>query len=178
MAETSTVARPYAQAVFKLAREQGDLKTWSSMLELAAVVTRDPTMLALIQSPRADAEQLASLFNDICGKGFNDQARNLVRLLAQNKRLTLLPVVAEQYELMRAEAEGVIEAELIAATPVDDAQQKKIIDALKSRLGREVSLTCSTDESLLGGAIIRAGDLVIDGSLRGRLEKLAGALTQ
>jgi F-type H+-transporting ATPase subunit delta len=176
MAETTTVARPYAQAIFKLGREAGDFKKWSDMLGTAAMVARDPTMLALIESPRAEHAQLAGLFAGVCGERLDDRARNLLKLLAQNGRLALLPVIAELYEQMRAEAEGSVEAELIAAMDVDAAAQDKIAQALKARLKREVTLTFKVDPALLGGAIVRAGDLVIDGSVRGRLQKLASAL--
>jgi F-type H+-transporting ATPase subunit delta len=176
MAETTTVARPYAQAVFKLAREAGDFRRWSDMLTVAAQVASDPTMLALIESPRAEHTQLARLFADVCGERLDDRARNLLKLLAQNGRLALLPVIAELYEQMRADAEGSVEAELIAAMDVDAAAQDKIAQALKARLNRDVTLTFKVDPALLGGAVIRAGDLVIDGSVRGRLQKLASAL--
>jgi F-type H+-transporting ATPase subunit delta len=176
MAETTTVARPYAQAVFKLAREGADYKRWSDMLATAASVACDPTMLALIESPRAEHASLARLFAEVCGARLDDQARNLIKLLAQNRRLALLPMIAGLYEQMRAEAEGSVEAELIAAMEVDAAAQDKITQALKARLKRDVTLTFKVDPALLGGAVIRAGDLVIDGSVRGRLRKLAGAL--
>jgi F-type H+-transporting ATPase subunit delta len=176
MAETTTVARPYAQAVFKLARDAGDFRQWSDMLAAAATVAQDPTMLALIDSPRAAHGQLAKLFTDVCGERLNDSGRNLIRLLAQNRRLALLSVIGELYEQMRAEAEGSVDAELIAAMDVDAAAREKITQALKARLKREVTLTFKVDPALLGGAVIRAGDLVIDGSVRGRLQKLASAL--
>lgn len=176
MAETTTIARPYAQAVFKLAREAGDYRPWSDVLAAATTVARDPTMAALIESPRVDRGQMAELFIDVCGKHLDTGGKNLIRLLAANRRLGLLPELARQYEALRAEAEGTLEAELISAQPVDEAYERKIAAALKAKLGREVRLSCSTDDSLVGGAIIRAGDLVIDGSVRGRLEKLAAAL--
>ena len=178
MSDYAMIARPYALAVFKLAREEGNLKHWSEVLGFAAAVARDPSMAALIHSPRASADELATLFIDICGKRLSEHAENLIRLLAVNGRLTALPNIAEFYEQFRTEAEGMIEAELISAKPVDDAQQKKIAAALKSKLGRDITLHCTTDATLIGGAVIRAGDMVIDGSVRGRLEKLAGALTQ
>ncbi|MFO7593587.1 MAG: F0F1 ATP synthase subunit delta [Pseudomonadota bacterium] len=176
MAENITIARPYAQAIFSLAREQGDLKGWSDMLQYAAAVAADEEMVAVIDSPRFDDSQLADLFIEICGEKLNDAGKNMIRVLAENDRLSVLPEVAELFEAERANVEGTIVAEVTSATQLNDAQQKSIAEALKKRLGREVTLECSIDESLLGGAIIRAGDVVIDGSVVGKLEKLASAL--
>lgn len=176
MAENTTIARPYAQAIFAVAQQQGDLAGWSAMLGLAAAVVSDPQMAALIDSPRVSNAQVVEIMLDICGDNLNDTGKNVVRVLADNDRLTLLPDVAALYEIDRARAEGTIEAEVISATELTDAQQADISSALKRRLGREVSLNCSVDTSLLGGAIIRAGDLVIDGSAVSKLNKLASAL--
>lgn len=176
MAENITIARPYAQAVFSTAQEQGDLVGWSAMLQFAAAVVSDPDMAALIDSPRFDKSQVAGILIDVCGDKLNDTGKNMIRVLAENDRLEVLPEVAELYEAQRAAVEGTIVAEVISATALNDAQQKSIAEALKKRLGRDVTLDCKTDESLLGGAIIRAGDVVIDGSVVGKLEKLATAL--
>ncbi len=176
MAETITIARPYAQAIFSLAQEQGDLKGWSEMLQFVAAVAADPQMVAVIGSPRFDSSQVADLFIEVCGKKLNDAGKNMIRVLADNDRLALLPEVAELYEAERATVEGTIVAEVTSATALSKAQEKSIAEALTTRLGREVSLECKVDEALLGGAIIRAGDVVIDGSVVGKLEKLATAL--
>jgi len=176
MAENITIARPYAQAIFSLAQELGDLKGWSDMLQLAAAVAADPQMVAVIGSPRFDSAQVADLFIDICGDKLKDAGKNMIRVLAENDRLEVLPEVAELYEAERAAVEGTIVAEVISATSLNDAQQNSIAEALKKRLGRDVTLECKIDESLLGGAIIRAGDVVIDGSVVGKLEKLTSAL--
>jgi F-type H+-transporting ATPase subunit delta len=176
MAENITIARPYAQAIFSLAQEQGDLKGWSDMLQFAAAVAANPEMVAVIDSPRFDSSEQADLFIEICGDKLNDAGKNMIRVLADNDRLEVLPEVAELYEAERAAVEGTIVAEVISATALNDAQQKSIAEALKKRLGRDVTLECKIDESLLGGAIIRAGDVVIDGSVVGKLEKLTSAL--
>jgi len=176
MAETITIARPYAQAIFALAQEQGDLKGWSEMLQYAAAIAADPQMVAVINSPRFDSNQLADLFIEVCGAQLNDAGKNMIRVLADNDRLTALPEVAELFEAERAAVEGTIVAEVTSATALNKAQEKEIADALAKRLGREVTLECKVDESLVGGAIIRAGDVVIDGSVVGKLEKLATAL--
>lgn len=173
MAEKSTIARPYAEAVFALAQEQSQLKSWSNVLQAASIVVENDDMNALISNTNVSKSQVADLILDICGKEFSEEAKNLVRLLAENRRLVLLPEIAAQYEVLRAEAEKTIEAEVVSAFTISEAQQKQIAEKLKARLGREVSLSCSVDEALIGGAIIKAGDLVIDGSTRGQIQKLS-----
>lgn len=176
MAETITIARPYAKAIFDLAQEQGELARWSEMLEMTSLVVINEDMTALIDNPGFGKEQVVELILDICGDALNDTGKNMIRVLAENDRLKVLPEIADLYEEERAAAEGTIQAEVISATTLSDAQQQVISSALKSRFGREVTLECKTDESLVGGAVIRAGDLVIDGSVVGKLEKLASEL--
>ncbi|MHB8471316.1 MAG: F0F1 ATP synthase subunit delta [Gammaproteobacteria bacterium] len=178
MAETTTIARPYAQAAFELARAENALPVWSEMLTFVAAVAKDPQIAALLNSPRVSRAQLADLFISVAGERLNLQGSNFIRLLAENRRLDVLTEIAALYQVMRAAAEGVLEAEMISAQPVSDAQRAQMTAALKARLQRDVNLTVSTDASLLGGAIIRAGDLVIDGSARGKLAKLAVALNR
>lgn len=178
MAEISTVARPYAQAAFEMAKESGDYKSWSEGLAFAASLVQDDSMVELINNPRIERSRLAELFDDLCADRMTQDGRNLVRLMVSNNRLLALPSAAQQYEAMRSEAEGTIEAEITAAQAISDAQQANISKALEKKLGRKVSLTVHEDPALLGGAIIRAGDLVIDGSAKGRLEKLASALVR
>lgn len=176
MSENLTLARPYAAAVFDLAQEQGELKKWSDMLALAAGVAADPEMAALIDNPLLTRERLTALFLEVCGSKLNTDAANFVRLLIDNKRIDLLPEIATQFEARRAESEGRIAAEVISAFDLEPAQIKKIGAALKTKLGREVDITTRVDGALIGGMIIRAGDLVIDGSVRGRLAALASQL--
>ena len=177
MAEALTIARPYAQAAFKFASEQGMLKEWSDMLGLLAGIADDAGMKELIDSPHVTEKQLADLFVQVGGERLNDKAANFVRVLSANRRLGLLPEIATLYEIMRREAEGSVQAELVSAFPATEAQQAEVIASLRRRLGRDVTLTCTTDAALLGGAIIRAGDLVIDGSVRGKLDRLGTALS-
>ncbi|OOZ39382.1 F0F1 ATP synthase subunit delta [Solemya pervernicosa gill symbiont] len=177
MAENITIARPYAQAIFALAQEQDNLNGWSEMLQLASAVAADTDMAALIDSPQLDATELGKLFLDICGDQLNEFGQNMVHVLLENDRLKLLPEIAALFEIERATAEGTVEAEVISAKEMTDAQKQGITESLKKRLGREVTLDCRIDETLLGGAIIRAGDVVIDGSVVGKLEKLAANLT-
>lgn len=177
MAETITVARPYAQAAFNYATEQQALREWSDMLALLAMVAADPDMVRVIESPQLTETQLADLIIDVCGDRLTDKGANFVRMLADNRRLELLPDIAALFEIQRQEAEGTIKAELVSAYPATDEQQARIIESLRRRLGKDIELSCSTDAGLLGGAIIRAGDLVIDGSIRGKLQRLGSALS-
>ena len=176
MAEKTTIARPYAEAVFKLAQQQGQLKEWSDRLQLCAAIASNPEMSALIGNPKISNRQMADLFGELCGDRLDERGKNFIATLIENDRLGLLPEIAGLYEQARADAEGVVSAEVVSALPLSDAQQKKIAASLKKRLGRDVALECSVDESLLGGAVIRAGDLVIDGSARGQVERLSNAL--
>ena len=159
VAETSNIARPYAQAVFELAENTGDFGHWSDALHAMALVAANPDM------------------RDLCGDRIDGRGKNLIRLLALNRRLHALPAIKEQYEALRAEAERTVRAELDSALPVSEQEQQQIASALKTRLGRDVELVCKIDETLIGGAVIRAGDLVIDGSVKARLEKLAAAIS-
>ena len=176
MAEKNTIARPYAQAAFSLAESQGNLKKWSDMLQLVAAVASDDAMQVLIGNPSIDNDRLVDIFIGICGDGLDQHGQNFVRVLAENKRLDVMPEIADLYEEKRAEAESTIEAEVTSAIPMSEAQQAQLVAALKKRLGREVTLVTKTDDSIIGGAIVRAGDLVIDGSVSGQLGKLATAL--
>ncbi|MCC5858226.1 MAG: F0F1 ATP synthase subunit delta [Ectothiorhodospiraceae bacterium] len=178
MADFQTIARPYAQAVFKLAREQGRLAEWSEMLQFLGQVAADEQMQTLLASPRFSGQQLEALFLDICGDRLDDAGRNLLRLLAENRRLIALPDMVRQYESLRATEEGTLKARLISAHPVEDKVRADLAQALGKRLQRKVELESEIDESLLGGAVIRAGDLVIDGSVRGRLKRLASSLNR
>lgn len=176
MAEETTIARPYAQAIFSIAQEQDDLQGWTEMLALSALVAADPDMAALIDNPRVSTEQTIELFIEVCGERLNDTGKSMVRVLAENGRLPLLPEIARLYEAERAEAERTVKAQVVSATALNETQQAEIARALGQRLGREVSLECTVDETLLGGAVIRAGDLIIDGSVVGKLDKLGQEL--
>ena len=177
MAELSNIARPYARAVFELAKAGAAYSAWSEQLDMLAAVAADPNVGDLFNNPRVSRRELSLVFTDVCGDRLDENVKNLVRLLAQNRRLHALPAIAEQYEHLRAEAEQTVQAELESALPVSDTQQQQIVEALSQRMGRRVELTVKTNEELLGGAVVRAGDLVIDGSIRARLEKLATAIS-
>ncbi len=172
MAELTTLARPYAQAIYRLAREQNKLSEWSQTLaDLLAVIHQEP-VARLIGHAKVDKQQLCGVIDEICAGQVSRQGRNLVALLIENNRLELLPEIAAVYEMLRAEAEGTVEAEVVTAFPLDPEQEKKMAAALKKRLGKEVRLKTRVDRSILGGAVIRAGDMVIDGSTSGKLSKL------
>lgn len=176
MAENSTIARPYAQAAFDIANEKSDLKSWSDMLQLIAAVASDAVLSDMISNPSIEREKIVDVIVDVCGDNLNDLAKNFVKILADNGRLNVATEIAQGYEEHRAEAEKTVEAEVTSAFPLSDAQIKSMTEALKKRLGREVTLKASVDETIVGGAIIRAGDLMIDGSVSGQLEKLATTL--
>lgn len=176
MADKSTIARPYALAAFELANEQKDLANWSDMLVFAAIVAADKTMQSYIGNPRVDQETLTRMMIEVCADQLNDMGQNFIKVLVANKRLDVLSEIVVLYNEFRADAEKTIDAEVISAFPLSDAQQNTLIKGLKKRLGREVNLVSKVDENLLGGAIVRAGDLVIDGSVSGQLDKLATEL--
>jgi len=173
MAEKSTIARPYAEAVFQTAHASGQLKEWSVALQAVALIAADTDMQSIIGNTSVSKDQLVKLIVDVAGDVLSEQGSNLVKLLAENRRLDVVTEIAEQFETLKAEAEKTVEAEMVSAQEVSAAQQSMITEKLKARLGREVSLTCSVDESLMGGAIIKAGDMVIDGSVSGQLNKLS-----
>ncbi len=176
MAEKSTIARPYAVAAFELAKEQSDLAKWSDMLGFAAVVASDELMQKYIGNPAVSQDTLSRLMIEICGDQLNEIGNNFIKVLIANNRLDVLPEIVVLYNQLRADAEKTVDAEVISAFPLSEAQQTALIEGLKKRLGREVNLVSKVDENLLGGAIVRAGDLVIDGSVSGQLDKLATEL--
>lgn len=176
MAEISTIARPYAEAIFALASEGSNLGEWSDMLAFTAAVAADDNIQAMAGNTSVNKDQLTSLFLDVCGSKLSDQGKNMVKVLIENRRLSVLPEIAKQYETLKAEAEKTIEAEVISAFELSQDQQQQIATKLKQRLGRDVTLTCHVDNTLLGGVLIKAGDLVIDGSAIGQIHKLSVAL--
>ena len=177
MAEIASLARPYVRAIFEIASTDSDLSGWSDQLGLVAAVVSDPQVAVLHGNPRISAEALGTLVIDVCRDRLSDKGKNLVRLLAANRRLPVMAEIAAQYELLRAEAENQIDAEVVTAAAISEAQRASIAAALQQRLGRQVNLEASVDEGLLGGAVIRAGDWVFDGSVRAQLQKMASAVS-
>jgi len=176
VAERATIARPYAKAAFEYARDAKAFAEWSQGLKVAAEIVADPRVSVLSTSPSLTAADLAGLVTDVGGANFNGGMQNFVRVLAENHRLPLLPEIAAQYEELRAAVENTVDVEVTSAVALDAAQSENLKRALNERLKRQVRMQNSVDSSLLGGAIVRAGDLVIDGSLKGRLERLATEL--
>ena len=177
MAEKQTLARPYAEAVFELAKAQQSLAPWSEMLAFLVAVAADENRRRLSSDPRVDRARFLDLFLGIGGKNITEEGANFVRLLVENHRLMLLPEIAMQFEMLKAEAEKRVDATVTSAFPLEDSQLKQLSEALKRKFGREVKLTAQTDKNLVGGIVIRAGDIVIDGSVRGRLAELATHLS-
>lgn len=177
MAEPATLARPYAKAVFDLARADKKLADWSALLAGLAIAVRDPEIARWIGHPAIGRGQLADVLIAAFGKDVSQQEQNLLRLLVENNRLRLAPAIADQYEQLKADAERRVEVEVTSATPVDAAQRQALAEAIRARLEREVDVAWKTDPSLIAGAVVRAGDLVIDGSVAGELAQLRTALT-
>jgi F-type H+-transporting ATPase subunit delta len=176
MAEAATIARPYAKAAFMAARDAKTLPAWSEALRLGAALIADSVIEDLLTNPKMTIDQLVSMFAGLGGDAIDAQWQNFVRLLARNKRLTVLPQIAAQYEMLRAQYENELDVQVTSAVAMNADQQGKLATALKKRFKRDVRLSLGVDPSLLGGAVIRAGDLVIDGSINGRLQRLASDL--
>jgi len=177
MAELATTARPYARAAFETARDEAQFGAWSAFLARAAEVVRDERIAALIGDPRVRLNDLVQLLAELAAveavKSKSDAARHLLQLLAENQRLLLLPEIAAQFEARRAEAEQVATIEVRSAQPLSPKQTATLKAALEQRFHCSVVLDSQVDATLLGGAIVRYGDFVVDGSLRGRIERLS-----
>lgn len=176
MAEAITIARPYANAIFAIAKDKGELKAWSDLLAIFSQSVADPKMQSIIASPSVSDDNVLALMTEIAGDAMKEDATSFLKLLAENNRLQLLSDIALLFEELREEAEQVMTADIVSARPLTPEQEASISAALKKRTGRDVSLNTEIDESLLGGAIIRAGDLIIDGSALGKLNKLANVI--
>lgn len=174
MSQTITLARPYARAAFAVARDENGLAAWSQALTFSAQIAADPRVAELLGNPAlAQAQAQALLAPDSAGAGF----LRFLTVLAQAGRLPLLPEIAALYEQLRSEAERVVKATVTSAEQLGEAELAKIVAALKQRFGREVEITTAVDASLIGGAVIDAGEVVIDGSLKGKLARLQSSLT-
>jgi len=176
MSEAITIARPYAQAAFDEAQKLNALRAWSEMLLSLAQAVNHPEVQAAVSNPRVPAVQIAGLMDALLGTSASEQQRNFVRIVADNRRLLVLPEIAELFEARKAEAEKSVNVVVDSAFELSAAQQDKIAASLKKRLAREIKLTCNVKKELLGGVVIRAGDKVIDGSALTRLAEMANAL--
>ncbi|MEA3274344.1 MAG: F0F1 ATP synthase subunit delta [Pseudomonadota bacterium] len=174
--ELTTIARPYAEAVFARALEADLLGAWSDALALLSEIAGNEDMAGQIANPNVPRERLRQAILEIAGDALSQEAQNLVKLLAENDRLAVLPEIADLFDALKTEHQGVRQVQVRTAYALNAAQKKELAEALKKRLGAEVELTVEKDPSLIGGIEIRAGDLVIDGSIRGKLHQLATEL--
>ncbi len=181
MADFETAARPYAKAMFELAQDEGKLDQWQEKLSLAAAIVADSEMKSFLEQPDVLPRELGELFlSVVAGAGLDsdDNFDNAIRLLAENSRLAALPAIADLFAILKQEAEGKIEVRIRSAQELSAEQQDKIAQSMAKRLGKEVSISAEIDDSLIAGAVITAGDLVIDGSASGRIEKLTLAVNK
>ena len=176
MAEALTIARPYAEAALEFAEAAATTSEWSEQLALLAVIAADPQTMNLIKNPRVTSAQKIALFTEVAGTVLNEGGRNFIRLLSEYNRLLILPEIAQEYQRLLAKKQQHITATVRTAQPLNDEQMAQMSAALKKRFQCTVSLETQIDESLLGGAVIQVADLVIDGSLRGRLSRMAMSL--
>lgn len=175
MAESLTIARPYAEAAFGLARETGTLQSWSDALERIAEIVASPEIGRLLGNPRLTEAKLAATIADAASPLTGEQ-RNFVQLLAQNDRLSVLSEIATQYEHLRHAFEGVLDVEIASAYPMDASQLAGVVDVLRHKFGKQINAEVTVNPELIGGVAIRVGDEVIDASVRGKLAQLASAL--
>lgn len=177
MAEPVTIARPYAEAVFKLACDRNDLAAWSRMLALLEALVKDPEIQSRIGDPNVNGQQLEALILGVAGDSLDGAGRNFVQVLVANDRLGLLPEIHALYDGLRREHEGILEAKIISALPIDDSQLKTLVARLEGKYRRKVSAAVEIDPRLIGGVRIVIGDKVIDATVRGKLDAMAAALT-
>lgn len=182
MSELSTLARPYAEAVFRLAQSEpsaageSGLAGWSQRLQSLALIVADVQLAALIVDPAVAAERLAELIVEVAGEGLGERGGNFVKVLAENDRLSLLPEISAQFEALKANAEGTLEATIASAQELTQVQIDDLVAGLKTKFRRAVNVQVAVDPELIGGAVIAIGDQVIDGSVKGRLQRMAFAL--
>lgn len=177
MAEKTTIARPYAKAAFQEAETDKDLPLWSERLRAAATAVRDPRVHELLGSPSVSGGELAEFVMGVTGAPLAEHGQNFFRMLAENHRLGYLPEISTLFDQYKDQAESVIDVTVTSAAPIDAAQRQALSQALQRKLKRTVRLHCATDSTLIGGAVLRAGDTVIDGSLLSRLKRIAFELT-
>lgn len=177
MAELSTVARPYAEAIIKLAAERDAIDTWSMDLVFLTEVMQHADIASLIANPKVDNQTLTKVLLDICS-GHSADVKNLVRILVDNKRLSIVPHIAVEYERLKAERQNILKVDLLSGYEVSPEQQQELQTVLQQRFGKQIQMNIKVDVSVIGGWMIRAGDKVIDASVKGRLQQLATELSQ
>jgi F-type H+-transporting ATPase subunit delta len=176
MAELSTLARPYAEAVFRLAEEQGTLDKWSETLQFIATIVQDPQIVSVIANPKVDRTALKTLLLDIGDEYLDEVGKNLIKLLIDNGKLMIVPQLVSQYEQLKAQHQGYVKVEIVSAYEVEPPQREAIETALQKRLGKAVELNITLDSTLIGGWLIRTENQVIDISIKGRLQQMAAEL--
>ena len=177
MAEISTIARPYAVAAYKLGKEQKALAKWSEMLGFATQVANDAKMQAYIKDPKVVASDLQATFLKVCGDRLNVNAQNFIKVLVEYGRMSILPAIATAFEELKAQDEGVLEAQIIAAAKPSAAEVKDLVARLETKFGKKIEATVSVDPEIIGGIKIIVGDTVIDASVKGQLQNLAYTLS-
>lgn len=177
MAEISTIARPYAVAAFNLGKEQNALAKWSEMLGLAAAVSSDAQMQAFIQDPKVVSSELQNTFLKVCGDQLNEHGQNLIKVLVEYNRMDILPAITSAFEELKAQDEGVLDAQIIAAAKPSAAEVKDLVKRLEIKFGKKIEAKVSVDSELIGGIKIIVGDTVIDASVKGQLQSLAYTLS-
>lgn len=177
MAEISTIARPYAVAAYKLGREQKSLAKWSEMLSIATAVANDVQMQAYIQNPKVVSSELQTTFLKVCGDKLNEQGQNLIKVLVEYGRLSILPAITEAFEALKALDEGTLDAQIVAAAKPSAAEVKDLVKRLEAKFGKKIEANVSVDSELIGGIKIIVGDTVIDASVKGQLQNLAYTLS-
>lgn len=173
MSELATLARPYAEAVFKRAKETGNSQEWSDTLAFLAAIMQDESLATIVNNPRVDEDKLKALLLEICQDQTTEEANNLLKLLIENGRLNLVLHIAELFEKYKAEDEGYVDVDVITAYVLTKVEEKSFATSLQKKLNKKVNTTASIDKSLIGGFLVKAGDRVIDGSISGQLQQLA-----
>lgn len=176
MTDFTTAARPYANAVYDIASQEKALDSWSDALANLASVVSDAQISELLHDPEMGKQQKGELVAQVLADKLSEQQQNLVKLMAENGRLSIMPDVREQFEVARAKAENKVEAEVISAFELSAQQTDELVNTLKNKLGCDVTLTTTIDESLIGGVVIKAGDTIIDASMKSQLDSLALSL--
>ncbi len=178
MAELATIARPYAEAAFRLAKQGNALAAWSDQLALIASVYQDSGMQAAMANPKVTAAEIERLLLAICGDRIDAPARNLIRLLVHNRRLAAVAQIRELFEDLKLQDEGMVDAKISSAYPMDDAQRSQVVNLLSTRLKRKINATVTLDPDLIGGIKVEVGDKVWDASVRGKLQTMAATLAK
>ena len=176
MSELATLARPYAAAVFKRAKETKATVKWSESLAFMSAVLKNENIAVVVDNPKVNKEKLSTLMLDICQEHITEENGNFLKLLVHNNRLVLLPHIAKLFEAYKAEDEGYVEVEVFTAYTLSKEAKQSFTATLEKALGKKIHMNVAIDKSLIGGVLVRAGDRVIDGSIKGRLQHMQKAL--